>query len=722
MTAWGVQGQIDRLYRRILMTVAPATITATNDKDQPIHKVQLQINGTPETIDDVGVMQLYGIASHAPVGTNATALFMLGDRSNPVVIATGHQKHRLKEQKPGEISMYTDEGDTIRMQRGNEINTKAKEKHHVETKKHTTKAEESFDVDTKKATIKGSDSITHDAPTTNATGKIHAHDTVTSDTDLIAKGVSFLNHTHGMGGGGSTGPPQAGGGDGGGGNGGGGDGGTGLYLPLVGGTISPGPLVIAGAFPELQLHNTSVVGDAGLWRWVVGTAGNINLQYAPGGSWAAPVQPLQVRTDMSAHFGGTVDAAGGFFVNGAPITGTGEPGPAGPQGPPGIEGPAGATGATGPPGTPGAPGEQGPQGEPGATGATGPEGPAGPQGLPGDAGLYLPLTGGTISPGSLFVNRSGAALPPAAPGALPIFGVVGNTAESGSISIDTIGAVGAYQLRAANGTPTSPSAIALGGGLGNIAWRGYGQTGYGGAAAARISVIALDAWDDVHQGVSMTISTALQGTAGAVTQLTIGPGLRVHGNLTVDGALALGTNPGWSMVTQGNYTVLQSPDAAATSTIYLGNASDQSHYYRNNSHFFEDRSGMDRWIIIAARNLYPNFDNASYCGFGGNAWLSVNSYAYPQSSDPAVKTDIEPVRDGCLDLVRAIEPKTYRFTTGPEPDARPRWGFLAPDVEDVMAAAGIEFGGYAAKDGHQTLEYNQLLAVLWKAVQELAAR
>jgi len=110
---------IDRLYRRVLMMLAPVKITATNDTGA-VHRVQIRV--TPvEQIDGVPVVQLYGVASHAPVNSDAMAVFIHGDRSNPVIIATGNQAARVRNQKPGEVAIYTDEGDTIVLGRDHKI-------------------------------------------------------------------------------------------------------------------------------------------------------------------------------------------------------------------------------------------------------------------------------------------------------------------------------------------------------------------------------------------------------------------------------------------------------------------------------------------------------------------------------------------------------------------------------------------------------------------------
>lgn len=54
---------------------------------------------------------------------------------------------------------------------------------------------------------------------------------------------------------------------------------------------------------------------------------------------------------------------------------------------------------------------------------------------------------------------------------------------------------------------------------------------------------------------------------------------------------------------------------------------------------------------------------------------------------------------------------------------RTHWGFLATDVAEAFAATGRDFAGYVeGEDGTRGLRMDQLVPVLWKAVQELACR
>jgi phage gp45-like len=120
----------DRLYRRIRMSVAPMKITATDDTG-PVHRAQ--VRGFPnETIDNMPVSQIYGLASHAMVGTDAMAVFCSGDRSNGVIIATGNQQYRLRNLKSGEVALYTDEGDKVVLSRGRIISVTCGTKVHID--------------------------------------------------------------------------------------------------------------------------------------------------------------------------------------------------------------------------------------------------------------------------------------------------------------------------------------------------------------------------------------------------------------------------------------------------------------------------------------------------------------------------------------------------------------------------------------------------------------
>ena len=109
----------DRLYRRIMMAVMPMKIVATDDSG-PIHRAQVR-GFAPETIDAMPVLQIYGLASHAMPGSDAMAIFASGDRSNGVIIATGNQQYRLRALKSGEVALYDNAGNVVKLAAGGNI-------------------------------------------------------------------------------------------------------------------------------------------------------------------------------------------------------------------------------------------------------------------------------------------------------------------------------------------------------------------------------------------------------------------------------------------------------------------------------------------------------------------------------------------------------------------------------------------------------------------------
>lgn len=66
-------------------------------------------------------IQQYGLASSPPAGSDGVALKV---GNSVYLIASDNRKYRL-DTKPGEIGIYTDEGDNIHLKRGHEIEVNA---------------------------------------------------------------------------------------------------------------------------------------------------------------------------------------------------------------------------------------------------------------------------------------------------------------------------------------------------------------------------------------------------------------------------------------------------------------------------------------------------------------------------------------------------------------------------------------------------------------------
>ena len=99
-----MNSHMERLWRRVSGTVGFARIKATNDAGA-VHKVQIEFHDG-QLRDNTPSLSLFGVISHAPVGSDAAYMAVGGDRSNVVVIATGNQSSRPTGSQPGEFGIY----------------------------------------------------------------------------------------------------------------------------------------------------------------------------------------------------------------------------------------------------------------------------------------------------------------------------------------------------------------------------------------------------------------------------------------------------------------------------------------------------------------------------------------------------------------------------------------------------------------------------------------
>ena len=141
----------------------------------------LQIRLTAgELKDGVEHFEPYGVTSNPHPGAEVLTAFLGGDRSHAVVVVASDRRYRISEVAPGEVVIYTDEGDKIHFKRGHVI-----------------------DIETQTLNIKAGTSVNFDTPLITQTGRI------VSEGDQVAGGVSQIAHVHGsvMFGNSQSGPP-----------------------------------------------------------------------------------------------------------------------------------------------------------------------------------------------------------------------------------------------------------------------------------------------------------------------------------------------------------------------------------------------------------------------------------------------------------------------------------------------------------------------------------
>jgi len=110
-----MHASIERIWRRVLLVVGRGRATVVNDRGT-VQRLQVNL-GALELHDALPRLAEYGLTSVPPVGSDVVVLFVGGDRSNGVVVATGHQGSRKTDLSPGEVALYDDLGLSVHLTR-----------------------------------------------------------------------------------------------------------------------------------------------------------------------------------------------------------------------------------------------------------------------------------------------------------------------------------------------------------------------------------------------------------------------------------------------------------------------------------------------------------------------------------------------------------------------------------------------------------------------------
>lgn len=171
------------LWRRLRLLISRAVV-ARSDSGRGMQRLQLDL--LRDETRDVEHHEPYGFTSRPLPGAEAIAAAIGGARGHLVALMASDRRHRLKGLAPGEVALYTDEGDQLVFKRGRIVRLTAGS---------------AVEVTAPEVTVTASASITLDTPQVKMTGALDVTE------DAVIGGKSFLGHRHPGDSGGTTGTP-----------------------------------------------------------------------------------------------------------------------------------------------------------------------------------------------------------------------------------------------------------------------------------------------------------------------------------------------------------------------------------------------------------------------------------------------------------------------------------------------------------------------------------
>lgn len=104
------------IFDRIRNLFGRGRITLVDDSG-PVQIVQLRMNGLEVPAGRFRVPE-FGFSSNPPIGSDAVAAHVAGDRSAGVVVGTNHQQSRPRGLSPGESILYSQDGKSVYLKDG----------------------------------------------------------------------------------------------------------------------------------------------------------------------------------------------------------------------------------------------------------------------------------------------------------------------------------------------------------------------------------------------------------------------------------------------------------------------------------------------------------------------------------------------------------------------------------------------------------------------------
>ena len=201
---------------------------------------------------------------------------------------------------------------------------------------------------------------------------------------------------------------------------------------------------------------------------------------------------------------------------------------------------------------------------------------------------------------------------------------------------------------------------------------------------------------------------------------TDSPASRLHVNTTASESIAR------FAVTGQRYTQVDWYNGSnQKGAIWTDNTDEKFAFYTPSGWDLDFYAGaLLRWQIHSDGTFLPNGNNTRNIGTASTRVSVLYTANAVNVSDQTLKTEIEDCDLG-LDFINTLQPKSYKnlqdvgveLEEGHDDYDRKHYGLIAQDLKDGSLKDSV----YGKKDGEYSLAYNDLIAPLIKAVQELKA-
>jgi hypothetical protein len=192
------------------------------------------------------------------------------------------------------------------------------------------------------------------------------------------------------------------------------------------------------------------------------------------------------------------------------------------------------------------------------------------------------------------------------------------------------------------------------------------------------------------------------------------------------GRVGIGVTPTYALHVESAATEAgRSFRLAYDSTYYLDiiqKGAGGAFFRSNNGEFVFNVSGTDYARLTTAGEFITGgtTDQGAYnlqCN-GTGVW---GAGAYVNGSDARLKDDITTLNDG-LNVVSQLRPVTFKYKPDYSKDQNVQTGFIAQELQAVLAGKDYVDGIVQAGPNHLNVAYQSLIPILVKAIQELTAR